>query len=1055
MCALEGLAPGEAECVDDPVSGRSRWVFGCQSNFGWLFEEDPSLFDPTGVTERGYVTGVDCNDPMYEGRLLVSEEEAARAECGTHALTGEVRCLYDREQAVGAEAAASGSWDRYDPALNDFPRTQNLVSCAQPGEGNAIPYVELDTLSGVYTDAHVAAAQPAIDAMHAAGQKYYGYLNVPSPETKTTWPGSSVLGNSAPWATMAYQYAYWAEKLGEDIGDPTGSYAPFPTACYDVDGDGFDNRRDNCPFVYNPGVGGRQPDSDWDGIGDACDPSPDTDDGPDVDGDGVPQVGGEDNCPMIANPVDGTGVQPDTDNNGIGDACYEGATLVWTCDGACPAACGPTERSDGTCTSVPLEPCDAAAGVACVDTSGEPMAGQTMRWTFDLFDPRTRDLLVAWTRLGVLAGMDGMTYDVALPPDCWGESVVPLFQQFLTHGGRFDRDIRGSSDPDDLARQRLYDEVVAEASIGDPGSFDVSAYRRGMSDPAWRGSAMSRAFTLFKADFMRAFMKRVREDVEAFMAEHRPGEDFGTFFNQGSTTLFNSMVDAGGPGGYSDLKDVAGAETFVRSGHAGYGAYDCVGTEGSVYPTNGTLEWLYDLHAQDGLRFWSWNFPGEVPDDRPILFAAEALSHGGIAQAPFCSVEELYPYAGYTRPDHTMRLAQAPVAPFVSAVWPWLNLPKARAQVALYLPQVLDEGCYGSPDFGFAATKRLYAMLRELGYTVDVIGGSPFGMGRARLPSTAELHAYDFVAVGTEFLSTGELDRLEQYLQEGGRLVATGNVGRYDEWCRWTSPGDPTRDGWLGHFDHHGANAVGTGTLYWLDGTTAYVDPGGTPHDAQDALTYLDAPNAGERICPSGAASCGGTGETFDPAGLPVTDVAGEREMLRDWLEGELSSFGLPAGDLAAALPPEVHATVREGPGGTPVYHLVSYALETVEVDPWLDGDRAGAYESRVGHFACTTPRSVGPLPVPEGLRASGGVAHAVALDYGPPSEGFFPNTCEPSAPCAQPPLYGGYPDASGGWSFPEATASFGAGETTVDLRWPDGSPLTMKQWLVVWFEAP
>jgi Thrombospondin type 3 repeat len=75
----------------------------------------------------------------------------------------------------------------------------------------------------------------------------------------------------------------------------------------DTDHDGIPDSGDNCPTVFNPD----QADNDGDGLGNACDSTPN---GPDGDGDGVPDA--TDNCPTVSNPN-----QLDTDHDGIGDAC--------------------------------------------------------------------------------------------------------------------------------------------------------------------------------------------------------------------------------------------------------------------------------------------------------------------------------------------------------------------------------------------------------------------------------------------------------------------------------------------------------------------------------------------------------------------------------------------------------------------------------------------------------------------------------------------------------------------------------------------------------------
>ena len=74
-------------------------------------------------------------------------------------------------------------------------------------------------------------------------------------------------------------------------GDADGSAGE--NAFGNLDNDGIPSPPDNCPFDYNPLVGGVQPDTDSDGDGNLCD-----------------------NCPGVSNAN-----QLDSDADGVGDAC--------------------------------------------------------------------------------------------------------------------------------------------------------------------------------------------------------------------------------------------------------------------------------------------------------------------------------------------------------------------------------------------------------------------------------------------------------------------------------------------------------------------------------------------------------------------------------------------------------------------------------------------------------------------------------------------------------------------------------------------------------------
>ena len=124
-----------------------------------------------------------------------------------------------------------------------------------------------------------------------------------------------------PGLTVDARYSWWGDDSGPNhyltnpggLGNMVSDNVLFDPWMIDPDGDfvfessdGTGGYVDNCPDVYNP----YQTDTDSDGAGDACDPTPNGDD----DLDGVDNLA--DNCPSTYNPG-----QLDTDNDGIGDAC--------------------------------------------------------------------------------------------------------------------------------------------------------------------------------------------------------------------------------------------------------------------------------------------------------------------------------------------------------------------------------------------------------------------------------------------------------------------------------------------------------------------------------------------------------------------------------------------------------------------------------------------------------------------------------------------------------------------------------------------------------------
>ncbi len=94
------------------------------------------------------------------------------------------------------------------------------------------------------------------------------------------------------------------------------------TESVDTDNDGVGNNADNCPAISNAS----QTDTDSDGMGDACDSTPNGD----TDNDGIDNL--SDNCAAVSNSN-----QLDWDGNGVGDACDDPVPVPSDINGAATA----------------------------------------------------------------------------------------------------------------------------------------------------------------------------------------------------------------------------------------------------------------------------------------------------------------------------------------------------------------------------------------------------------------------------------------------------------------------------------------------------------------------------------------------------------------------------------------------------------------------------------------------------------------------------------------------------------------------------------------------
>ena len=227
--------------------------------------------------------------------------------------------------------------------------------------------------------------------------------------------------------------------------DNTAQTSVFFTIVLDADGDGIPDPTDNCPTTPNPD----QADTDHDGIGDACDSTPNGD----TDNDGIDNL--VDNCPTTPNPD-----QADTDHDGIGDACDSTPRGPPTF-----SLQFPTNPNDSICTPLVMNTNVLSSESWYVKSAGGTLSIQVIAHAVNSLDPETVTA-TAYDSTNSVVGTTTVSYPAGTLNTSEFSSIITIPGTIA--GDVYRIDVITPSTPPTQPHYRLVFDGAQEAGISSP-----------------------------------------------------------------------------------------------------------------------------------------------------------------------------------------------------------------------------------------------------------------------------------------------------------------------------------------------------------------------------------------------------------------------------------------------------------------------------------------------------------------------------------------------------------------------------------------------------------